>query len=410
MKELLKNRDAIIIWLSRAFSRFGDSVEDLAQMFLVTELTDSAFAVGLTMVFSAIPNILVSPFAGAIVDRYNKKFIMVTCEIVRAVVLIVMSLLIALDVIKVWEIYFMVTIGSIAESFYEPCSGVVNIQVVGKENLSIMNSLMSTTNSILRTIGYSVAGILMVMTGTKILFFIDGITFVVSAFSASILRIKAEKNEKINGCQDILYDIKAAIKYVKTTSILPILFLAYLIINSAIIPISGFIPQIITLHLKLDINSVWSGYLPTIFSAMTILGQVIYPILDKMQIKLKIIYFWGFMAMGVSVMCAAFIHSIVATALMFIITAFFATIIMSWSGTELSRQCSTNYLGRVMSLTSMIILAGTPLTSAISGVLMDKISLSTIFLIVSIILIFMGVILRILISQKVKENIPVDVN
>ena len=73
MKQMLKDRNFVLIWLSRAFSRFGDSVEDLAQMFLITQLTNSAAQVGFGMLLSAVPNIVFSPLAGVVVDRCNKK-------------------------------------------------------------------------------------------------------------------------------------------------------------------------------------------------------------------------------------------------------------------------------------------------------------------------------------------------
>lgn len=101
-----------MIRLSRAFSRFGDSVEDLAQMFLITQLTHSAGKVGLGMLLSALPNIIFSPIAGVVVDRCNKKKLMLICEMVRAAALVSVTLLMTANVINIWYIYLMIIINS----------------------------------------------------------------------------------------------------------------------------------------------------------------------------------------------------------------------------------------------------------------------------------------------------------
>ncbi|HBB29255.1 MAG TPA: hypothetical protein DC000_08420, partial [Clostridiales bacterium] len=85
MKSLIKNRNAIFLWISRTVSKFGDSFESLALMYLVYDVTGSALAMSTVMIFSMIPNLLVSPFAGALVDRFNKKTILFISEIVRTI-------------------------------------------------------------------------------------------------------------------------------------------------------------------------------------------------------------------------------------------------------------------------------------------------------------------------------------
>jgi len=125
----------MILWISRALSRFGDAIESLALMYLVYELTGSGLAMGTVMLFSGIPNIVIGPIAGVIVDRYNKKAIMFICELVRAVALILIPVFMYFNIISLWHIYILASVASIAESFYEPCYGVASIQITPKEDL-----------------------------------------------------------------------------------------------------------------------------------------------------------------------------------------------------------------------------------------------------------------------------------
>ena len=171
------NKNALLLWSSRSLSRFGDALESLALMYLVYDLTGSALKMGTVMLFSFIPNIILSPFAGVIADKYNKKRIMFFAEIIRTLVILFIPVLMWLNSINIWHIYTIAFIVSIAESFYEPAFGVTALYAIKKELLPALNSIVTTTNSLVKGLGYVLAGILISLAGKEILFVIDSGTF-----------------------------------------------------------------------------------------------------------------------------------------------------------------------------------------------------------------------------------------
>lgn len=299
---------------SRALSRFGDAIESLALMYLVYELTGSGLAMGTVMLFSGIPNIVIGPIAGVIVDRYNKKAIMFICELVRAVALILIPVFMYFNIISLWHIYILASVASIAESFYEPCYGVASIQITPKEDLPLVNSLTTTTNSIMRSIGYALAGVIMVALNKEILFIIDAVTFFISAIAALIISLPKVENKNITNPKEILFDLRYAGKYIASNKHITIMLIVIFIINCGIIPLTSFLPIFSDVHLSL--GEAWSGYFMTTFSIGTVLGAVIYPMLAKKNLKLRSAYLYGFTIMGIWVLLVClFNHRYIALAM-----------------------------------------------------------------------------------------------
>lgn len=104
MLKLLKNKNILMLWGSRAFSRFGDALETLALLYLVYDLTGSGLAMGSLMLFSTLPNAIVSPFAGVIADKYNKKKIMFWAEMSRTLCILLIPILMYTKLITFWHI------------------------------------------------------------------------------------------------------------------------------------------------------------------------------------------------------------------------------------------------------------------------------------------------------------------
>ncbi len=299
---------------SRALSRFGDAIESLALMYLVYELTWFGLAMGTVMLFSGIPNIVIGPIAGVIVDRYNKKAIMFICELVRAVALILIPVFMYFNIISLWHIYILASVASIAESFYEPCYGVASIQITPKEDLPLVNSLTTTTNSIMRSIGYALAGVIMVALNKEILFIIDAVTFFISAIAALIISLPKVENKNITNPKEILFDLRYAGKYIASNKHITIMLIVIFIINCGIIPLTSFLPIFSDVHLSL--GEAWSGYFMTTFSIGTILGAVIYPMLVKKNLKLRSAYLYSFTIMGIWVLLVClFNHRYIALAM-----------------------------------------------------------------------------------------------
>ncbi|MEG1256254.1 MFS transporter [Clostridium sp.] len=402
MKNLLKNKNALIFVLARALSRFGDSLESLALMYLVYDLTGSALAMGTVMLFSMIPNFLISPVAGVISDRYNKKRIMFIAEMVRAGAIMLIPVLMFNGTIQLWHIYSMAVFVSIAESFFEPCSNIVFVSIVEKEELHLINSVATVVGRIAGILGYSLAGVLIVFLNKEILFMIDSITFLLSGIAVLIITLPKTEEKKIGKALEIVSDFKDGIKYIFTTKLIPVLFLGILILSALLVPVERFVP--IAVEEIFSLSPTWAGMFMTTLTIGSIVGGIIYPILVNKNIKLKNAYLYNLVLLGGVILISCYIKSQYILFVMFFATGAISSIIGTWSFTEIQKCCDEKYLGRVGSVATMVMLAAAPLASFLSGVLIEVFSLISVWKLVGFLFIIIGLFMYVKINKLLEVN------
>lgn len=403
MKKLLKNKNALFLWISRTTSRFGDSLESLALMYLVYEITNSALAMSTVMIFSMIPNLLVSPIAGAIVDKYNKKTILFISEIVRTVTILMIPILSWFNVIQFWHINLIAVIVSIAESFYEPCYGVTVALAVEKEELPVFNSVVTLSNNIARCLGYSLSGFIMIYLGKNILFVFDSFTFLLSAIFALLLKFNEVIENKKVDVKKIGSDILSGMKYLYNKKLIIGFVLIFLSINLFSVPLTEFMP--ILLKDVFNLNKSWSGILMTVISIGTVAGSILYPIIYKFNVKLKNIVFFSFASIGSIILINSFFHNIFIIILLYSVFGVLVSILNMWVSTGIQQNCDISYLGRVSSIISIFGTATIPLACATFGLVIDKLGMLSIFITISICFLALSVFLSIYLEYAGKHKI-----
>src|SRR5690606_2558188 len=114
---VFKTRRFRAMWLAQLVSTVGDSLDDIAAAILVYRVTGSALSVGLVLMATAAPALLVGLFAGVVVDRYDRKRIMVICDVLRGVFVLAIPFLISFGV--GW-LYLSVAVISAIGTFFPP--------------------------------------------------------------------------------------------------------------------------------------------------------------------------------------------------------------------------------------------------------------------------------------------------
>lgn len=389
MKKLLQNRNIVYLWWARTFSRFGDALESLALMYLVYDLTGSGLAMGTTMLFSILPNVLISPFAGVVVDRYNKNRIMFISEMVRTLVILIIPALMLMGKIQVWHIYTISVVVSIAESFFEPCNGATFKLVVGNEDLPLVNSVVTTSNNIARIIGYSLSGIIIAFYGKEIIFAFDAFTFFMSALASLAIRIPDTVKQKIESYSEFFDEIANGFKYILSQKLIIVILLVIIIVQFIGAPIGLFVPLIIENVLR--IGTAWAGTLLTINIVGTIIGNLIFPIVNKTSLKLSHFYFYSLILIGLFIGFAGFFSSIVTYSALFFVVGVLGSILGISSFTKIQQLVSNDFIGRVFAFSNIALLVANPLSSTIFGALADYVYIPTIFKYLSIICVVAGV-------------------
>lgn len=164
--------------------------------------------------FVILPVFVVGPLAGVYIDRWNRKRTMITCDVIRG--LLVCSIpFIAFYSKQMLPIYLMVLLVFSTTRFFVTSKLAIIPDIVSTDKLLIANSLMSTTGMIATIIGYSFGGILIALPriGINGGFYIDGLTFFLSAFTISMMAISNNRPFDIRqGVLTISRNIKETIR------------------------------------------------------------------------------------------------------------------------------------------------------------------------------------------------------
>ncbi len=168
------------LWLGTLVSQLGDWFNTIALYSLVASLTGSPLAMGAIFLFKLLPWALVSPLAGVLVDRYNRRHIMIVSDLVRAAV--VLGFILIDDVSQVPLIYLLITLQVVVGAVFLPSKSASIPNITSKRELLTANALSAATWSIMLALGAGLGGLATEYFGTDTVFILDSLTYLLSAY------------------------------------------------------------------------------------------------------------------------------------------------------------------------------------------------------------------------------------
>lgn len=169
-------------WYGQLISQLGDRVHTLAVIWLVYSWYNSGAAVGAVLIAATLPAFLISPFAGNILDKYNRKRIMIICDIVRSVFVAGLAVLAFLDKLDLPVILFFTVVISIGAAFFNPATMAIMPSIVKKEELTQANAFYQLSINVSAALGFMLGGGLIALIGIPAAFSINCVSFLLSAF------------------------------------------------------------------------------------------------------------------------------------------------------------------------------------------------------------------------------------
>ena len=180
------NANFRFLWFGQIISLLGDWFNLIASAALIAKLSQSGFAVGGLFVVRMLAPFLISPMAGVVADRYNRKRILILTDIARAVT--VMGFLLVREAQHIWLLYTLTAIQLAISGFFFPTRNAILPDIVSPRELGAANTLSSTTWSVMLALGAALGGIVSGTWGIYPAFIIDALTFLLSALF--ILQVK----------------------------------------------------------------------------------------------------------------------------------------------------------------------------------------------------------------------------
>lgn len=168
------------LWISQAIANFGDWFGMLAIYALIQQYTDSEILLGLVIVVKLMSFAVFSPFAGYLTDRFDRRQLMIWCDIGRAVVVVMLLLVQSADL--VWLVYVLISLQMMMAAVFEPAKSSSIPNITTKDELMVANIISTLSWSVIFTTGMAIGGFATEYLGIKMVFILNGITYLVSAW------------------------------------------------------------------------------------------------------------------------------------------------------------------------------------------------------------------------------------
>jgi MFS family permease len=183
---LRQNRDYRFLWLASVVSQLGDWFNLIASAALIARLTGTETAISYLFLARFVPLFLFSPLAGVLADRYDRRYVMIGSDLLRAVT--VAGFLLIREPEQVWLLYTLTIVQFALSAIFTPSRTAVLANVVTREELVPANALDSLTWSTMLALGALIGGLVASIFGISEAFILDAITFLLAALLVSRIR------------------------------------------------------------------------------------------------------------------------------------------------------------------------------------------------------------------------------
>ena len=226
--QLLKTRDFGLLFWGQMTSQIGDSLNRVALLWFVYQMTGSAMKMVMIGLFQTIPPLILGPVVGVYLDRVNKRSVMIGVDVARTLLVLLIPLLYACNELTLERLYVAVFLLAVVSTIFGPALSSAVPQIVRRDQLTAANALLQTTTNIGLLVGPLVGGVGIALIGSQNVLYADAATFFVSALCLMGVRVRIPEvsphDQKFRGTWG--QELMAGVRFVCFTQTVLVLMLA----------------------------------------------------------------------------------------------------------------------------------------------------------------------------------------
>ncbi len=381
-------RNYRLYFAGQSISLIGSWMQSIALSWLVYRLTNSAFLLGLVRFSGEIPIFIFTPFAGVMIDRWERKKILIITQICALLQALVLSILVLTHAITIWQIIILSIIMGIINSFDMPGRQSFVIEIVdNKADIGNAIALNSSMFNLARLIGPSVAGILIATVGEGICFLVNSISYL--AAIGTLIAMHTNRTEIARHSKNIFYELQQGARYV--FGFMPIRYILTLIIVVSLFGTSYTVLMPIFAKVILKGGPATLGFLMAGAGIGALIGAL-YLASKKTVVGLGKIIPIASIILGIGLLVISRSRIFQLSMAMMLFVGFGIMVQMASSNTFLQTIVDDDKRGRVMSFYTLAFMGTMPLGSLAAGFLASKIGAQNTILIGGVVTIIAAII------------------
>ena len=266
----------IPLWIGQAFSMLGSGLVQFALVWFLTEKTGSTAVLASATVAALLPQVLIGPFAGALVDRWNRKIVLMVSDSVTALATLLLAYLFMSGLVQIWHIYVLLFVRSLGGAFQWPAMQASTTLMVPKKQLSRLAGANQALQGLISIGAPPLGALLISILPMSNVLAIDIVTAAIAVSIVAFLKIsqpvRDDRAEKVT-IKTTVKDVGIGLRYVGAwPGLLAVIVMAALI-NFFYSPVSSFMPLLITQHFHG--NAAQYGWMDSVFGVGIVLGGLV---------------------------------------------------------------------------------------------------------------------------------------
>jgi len=238
------------IWIGQALSIMGSTVTQFALVWYLTSTTGSATVLATASMMALLPGIILGPFIGALIDRWNRRVVMIAADSIIALSIFWLAYLFWADTLQTWQVYLVMFVRAVGGSFHLPAMQASTSLMVPREHLARVAGINQMLSGLMNIIGAPLGALLLELLPMYNVMLVDVITAglaIAPLFFVSIPQPKGS-NESDDQKQNIWADMGDGFRYLRGWSGLMALIGFAMVIKIALTPAISLIPLLVFKH------------------------------------------------------------------------------------------------------------------------------------------------------------------
>jgi DHA3 family macrolide efflux protein-like MFS transporter len=284
------------IWTGQQLSLIGSQVAQFALIWWLTKTTGSATVLAMASLVGLLPGIVLGPFVGALIDRWNRRIVMLVADTVVALASLWLAYLFWIDALQIWHVYVIMFVRAVGGGFHWPAMDASTSLMVPKEQLTRVAGLNQTVKGALNIIGAPLGALLMELLPLFGVMLVDVGTAAFAIAPLFFVRIpqpaSADKDEAQKS--SLWTDMGDGLRYIRDWSGLMALIGVALVVKIVLTPAFSLIPLLVSEHFSGDaaqlslleaivgigfivgglVLSVWGGFRRKIYTTALGMGAL----------------------------------------------------------------------------------------------------------------------------------------
>ena len=372
MKKKSELRDFYILWSTQSLSQLGSAITAFALTLWLYEKTGSALSTAALRICTYAPYVVMSIFAGALSDKFDKKKTMLICDLLAALSTIAVFILYKLDMLSVWHLYLINAVSGLMNTVQQPASEVAYTMVVPKEYYqktgglqSLSRSLVTIGNPLIASAIYGFAGLDAAIAVDLISF---GIAFAALALFIRIPEIPTDGKEKEEG---VLQLAKEGLKYLKDTPMILYVILFMSGVNFVASAFDAVLPALIIPNPRGG-NSIL-GIVTSCSGIAMVAGSLIATAMPKPKDRVKVIYLSMLFSLATENYLLAFSRSPILWCVGQILGWIFVPVMSTNQNVIMKNTIPANLQGRVYACRNTLQFFTIPIGLLFGGFMVDEV-------------------------------------